>query len=307
MQDGALGPVLTPVITPFKDDLSPDGALLERHCRWLVEQGSGLAVFGTNSEGNSLSVEEKMDLLDRLVAGGLPAGRMMPGTGSCALPDAIRLTRHAVKLGCGGVLMLPPFYYKGVADDGIYRFFAEVIEAVGDPALRLFLYHIPPVAQVGFNLDLIERLVKDFPGTVAGIKDSSGDFEHTRELLRRLPGWGTYCGNEVDLAEAMRLGAAGCISATCNVNAGHIVELAQRWDDPEAGARQAQLNQVRATVGQKPMIPALKSLAGRFHGARAYRNVRPPLMALTEEQEQELFASVDALDYSMAPARAELG
>lgn len=299
MSSNELGSVLTPVLTPFREDLSPDARLLETHCRWLLSQGSGLAIFGTNSEGNSLAVEEKIELMDFLTEAGLPAARMMPGTGSCALPDAIRLSAHATRLGCGGVLMLPPFYYKAPADEGLYRFVSEVIEGVGSDALRIYLYHIPPVAQVGFSLDLIERLVRDYPDTVVGMKDSSGDFGHTRAVLERFPGWGTYCGNEMDLAEAMRLGAAGCISATCNVNAGRIVELSKNWDAPDASAKQDGLNALRRAVATQPMIPALKSLAGRYHGSGTLRIVRPPLVALTPEQERDLFAAVDGFDFSM--------
>src|SRR5512145_2499615 len=158
--------VLSPVVTPFKPDLSPDPERFVRQCRWLLSQNVGLAVFGTNSEANSLSIEEKMDLLDRLVAAGLDPARMMPGTGHCALTDSVRLTAHAAKAGCGGVLMLPPFYYKAVSDEGLFRSFAEVIERVGDPRLKIYVYHIPPVSQVPITLAMIERLLKTYPGTV---------------------------------------------------------------------------------------------------------------------------------------------
>src|ERR671939_961915 len=152
--------VLSPVITPFTTELAPDPERFVRQCRWLSSQNVGLAVFGTNSEANSLSVEEKIELLDRLVGAGLDPARMMPGTGCCALTDSVRLTRHAVKLGCGGVLMLPPFYYKGVSDDGLFDFYSAVIDRVGEASLRIYLYHIPPVAQVPITLGLVERLLK---------------------------------------------------------------------------------------------------------------------------------------------------
>lgn len=136
--------VLSPVVTPFKRDLSPDADRFVKHCRWLMKSGcAGLAVFGTNSEANSMSVEEKLELLQALVKGGVPAAALMPGTGHCALSDSVKMTREAVRLGCGGVLMLPPFYYKGVPDEGLFRNFSEVIERVGDDRLRLYLYHIP--------------------------------------------------------------------------------------------------------------------------------------------------------------------
>ena len=130
--------VLSPVITPFKRDLSPDTDRFVKHCRWLMKSGcAGLAIFGTNSEANSMSVEEKLELLEALVKGGVPAAALMPGTGHCALSDSVKMTREAVRLGCGGVLMLPPFYYKGVSDEGLYRAFATVIDKVADARLRV--------------------------------------------------------------------------------------------------------------------------------------------------------------------------
>ena len=154
--------VLSPVVTPFRRDYTPDAARFVRHCKWLLLHGcSGLAVFGTNSEANSLSVQERMDLLDAQVAVGVPAAQLMPGTGCPALPYSVALTTHAVKLGCAGVLMLPPFYYKGVPDEGLYRNFSEVVQRVGDDRLQMYLYHIPPVSQVPITLGLIERLLKE--------------------------------------------------------------------------------------------------------------------------------------------------
>ncbi|HET6367964.1 MAG TPA: dihydrodipicolinate synthase family protein, partial [Pseudomonadales bacterium] len=210
--------VLSPVVTPFRADLSPDPERFVRQCRWLLSQNVGLAVFGTNSEANSLSVDEKIELLDRLVAAGLDPARMMPGTGACALTDTVRLTAHAVKAGCGGVLMLPPFYYKGVSDDGLFRSFAEVIERVADVRLRVYVYHIPPVSQVPITLPLIERLLKAYPGTVAGVKDSSGDWGNTKAMLDAFAasGFDVFAGSETFLLANMRGGGKGCISATAN-------------------------------------------------------------------------------------------
>jgi 4-hydroxy-tetrahydrodipicolinate synthase len=159
--------VLSPVVTPFNEDLSPDAERFIRHCKWLVSQRVGLAVFGTNSEANSLSANERIALLEALVNAGVDPKRMMPGTGCCALSDSVRLSEHAVKLGVAGVLMLPPFYYKGVSDEGLYRNFSEVVQRVGDSRLRIYLYHIPPVSQVPITLGLIERLLKAYPGTIA--------------------------------------------------------------------------------------------------------------------------------------------
>ncbi|MCG2597127.1 MAG: dihydrodipicolinate synthase family protein, partial [Achromobacter sp.] len=213
--------VYSPVLTPFNADLSPSAPRFVGHCRALLEQGAGLAIFGTNSEANSLSVAEKRHLLDALLDAGLPAARMMPGTGACALPDAVELTRHAVGAGCGGVLMLPPFYYKGVSDEGLFRAFAHVIERVADERLRIYLYHIPPVSGVPISLGLIDRLLGEFPGIVAGIKDSSGDWANTQAMLRDFQprGFDVFAGTETVLLETMRAGGAGCITATGTVNA----------------------------------------------------------------------------------------
>src|ERR1044071_356924 len=195
--------VLSPVVTPFRSDLSPDPERFVRQCRWLLSQNVGLAVFGTNSEANSLSVEEKIELLDRLIGAGIDPSRMMPGTGCCALPDSVRLTAHAVKLGCAGVLMLPPFYYKRVSADGLYRSFAEVIERVGESRLRVYLYHIPPVAQVPITLGLVERLLKAYPAQTAGMKDSSGDWGNTKSFLDAFArsGFNVFAGSETFLLQ----------------------------------------------------------------------------------------------------------
>jgi 4-hydroxy-tetrahydrodipicolinate synthase len=277
--------ILAPVVTPFGPDLAPDGERLLQHCRWLLSQGVGLAVFGTNSEANSLSVGEKAGLLQRLVASGIDPLRMMPGTGACALTDAAALTREAVQCGCGGVLMLPPFYYKGVSDDGLYRYYAEVIERVGSDALRIYLYHIPPVAQVGLSIKLIDRLLRAYPDTIAGIKDSSGDWDHTRALLdARWENFRVFCGSEAFLLRTMQHGGAGCISATANVNPAAIDRLYREWRTASADAQQRALNDLRNRLQKYPMIAALKSVVAHFSGDPQWAAVRPPLMPLGDSQ-----------------------
>lgn len=297
--------VLSPVVTPFDDDLKPDGERLAAQCRWMVGQQVGLAVFGTNSEANSLSVDEKITLLDQLTENGVSGDALMPGTGCCALSDSVRLTRHAVNAGCRGVLMLPPFYYKGVSDEGLYRNFAEVIEQVGDSRLRVYLYHIPPVAQVGISLDLIERLITAYPDTIAGIKDSSGDWSNTQAMLDR--DWDDFrvlVGSESLLLQNMRAGGAGCISATANVNPEAIHRLYTEWQDASADGQQASLNELRNIVQTQPMIPALKAIVARYSGVESWRRLRPPLVELTEAQCAELYAALDGVNFDM-PGLAE--
>ena len=208
--------VFSPVLTPFNADYTPDADRFVKHCRWLTSQDVGLAIFGTNSEANSLGTAEKRRLMEHLLGAGIPAARMMPGTGTCALPETIELTRAAVGAGCGGVLMLPPFYYKGVSDEGLYRAFATVIDAVADDRLRVYLYHIPPVAQVPITRGLVERLLRKYPKAIAGMKDSSGDWSNTSAMISEFgaQGFDVFCGSENFLLQTMRAGGAGCITAT---------------------------------------------------------------------------------------------
>ena len=293
--------VLAPVVTPFKSDRTPDAQRLLSHCRWLISQNVGLAVFGTNSEANSLSVEERLDLLDELVAAGVPPDRMMPGTGCCAISDSVRLTARAVKLGMAGTLMLPPFYYKAVSDEGLYRNFASIIEGVGDPRLKIYLYHIPPVSQVGISLGLIERLLDDFPGAIAGIKDSSGDWNNTRAMLERFAGRGfdVFAGSESFLLANMRGGGAGCISATANVNPAAIDRLFQQWQTAEADQLQKELDAIRAIFQKQPMIPALKHAIAHFSGDSVWITVRPPLVELSPQQSKQLIDDLVAAQFEM--------
>jgi len=293
--------VLSPVVTPFKADLSPDAEKFVRQCTWLLSQNVGLAVFGTNSEANSLATEEKIELLDRLIAAGLDPARMMPGTGCCAITDSVRLTKHAVKLGCGGVLMLPPFYYKGVSDDGLFRNFAEIVERVGDSGLRIYLYHIPPVSNVPITLTLIERLLKAYPGTIAGAKDSSGDWNNTKAMLDQFAksGFDVFPGAETFLLAGMRNGGAGCISATANTNPAAIARLYDTWRGADADAQQKRLDEIRGTFAKYPMIPALKAAIAHWSGVADWATVRPPLVALTKEQAASLVSDLKAKSFDM--------
>ena len=232
---------------PLQGRPAPDPERFVRQCRWLLSQNVGLAVFGTNSEANSLSVDERIELLDRLVGAGIDPARMMPGTGCCALTDSVRLTAHAVKLGCAGVLMLPPFYYKGVSDDGLFRSFAEVIERVGEARLRVYLYHIPPVAQVPITLGLVERLLKAYPTQTAGMKDSSGDWSNTKAFLD------AFAGAGFDVFAGLR-----------DVPA------------PEHAQRRRRLHQRHGQRPSRPDRAALRHLAGRRRRRAAGASRRDP-------------------------------
>ena len=296
--------ILSPVLTPFNADGSPDPDRFIRHCQWLLDQDVGLAVFGTNSEANSLTVAEKRGLLDKLLAAGITPAKLMPGTGACAVPDAIEMTRHAVQAGCAGVLMLPPFYYKGVSDEGLFRYFAQVIDAVADERLRIYVYHIPPVSGVPITLPLIERLLKAFPGIVAGTKDSSGDWKNTSAMLERFQpqGFDVFAGSENFLLATMRGGGAGCITATGNVNPSAIVRLYQTWQNADADEQQKKLDAQRAAFAQFPMIPAMKSAIAIKTGRKDWIHVRPPLVELTDDQRIGLGAALDQAGFVMPNA-----
>jgi len=299
----AFSGILAPALTPFKPSLNPDAEAFLQHCQWLLEQGiDGLAVFGTTSEANSLGMDERMHLLERLIDGGILPEKLMPGTGTCAITDTVRLTQHAVERGCRGVLMLPPFYYKGVSDEGLFASYAEVIERVGDSALRIYLYHIPPVSQVGLSLELIGRLLRAYPDVIAGIKDSGGDWNNTRAVLREYPTLATFCGSEVFLLETLRHGGAGSITATANINPAQICELYRRWQDDDADELQVDVTAVRAAYANYATVPALKAVAAKFYGSPDWRGVRPPLCALESDAARELSNALEAAGLALQPA-----
>jgi 4-hydroxy-tetrahydrodipicolinate synthase len=316
--------VLAPVVTPFNADLTPDSERFIAHCKRLLSQNCGLAVFGTNSEANSLSMEERAMLLDDLVAAGVDPSRMVPGTGCCSIMETVKLTKQALGNGCAGVLMLPPFYYKDVSEEGLYRYFSEVVQRVGDARLKIYLYHIPPVAVVGITPKLVERLLAAYPDAIAGMKDSSGDWNNTETFLDAFAksGFDVFVGSESFLLANMRNGGAGTISATSNVNPAAIHELyvecvrSQTFDIRDQTSdiehqtskmerQQADLNVVREVFSNRKfpsMIAALKQAIAIYTNDPEWTRVRPPLVELTKEQAELLAAELRAIGFdSCAP------
>jgi 4-hydroxy-tetrahydrodipicolinate synthase len=300
--------VLAPVVTPFKANLSPDRDRFIRHCKWLLSQNCGLAVFGTNSEANSLSMEERTMLLNELVAAGVDPLRMMPGTGCCSFMETVRLTAQAVEHGCAGVLILPPFYYKNVSEEGLYRHFSEVVQRVGDTRLKIYLYHIPPVAVVGITTGLVERLLKAYPNAIAGMKDSSGDWNNTKTFFDAFSsdGFDVFVGSESFLLANMRNGGVGTISATANVNPAAIHKLYRDWDTADdadnAGQQQSKLDVVRDVFSSRKfpsMIATLKQAIAIYGNDPEWARVRPPLVELTTEQAKLLAAELKAVGFAM--------
>ena len=300
--------VLVPVLTPFTRSGEPDAGRFIDFCRFLLDQGAdGLAIFGTTSEANSMS-------------GGRAHGIARPAD-RCRHPGRQTDARHRRLLGdrgrdpdlatrsataCGGVLMLPPFYYKGMNDDGLFAFFAGVIDRVGSDALRMYLYHIPPQTVLGLSLDLVGRLIEAYPQTVVGLKDSSGDWNNTAALLDRFPGFAVFPGSEVFLLDGLRKGAAGCITATGNVNVPGIRKVYENWRTPQADALQAEITTARKTIQAYPMVPALKRIVAHFHNDPDWAAVRPPMVPLDEAQSKALLADLAKIGFTLgerAPRR----
>jgi 4-hydroxy-tetrahydrodipicolinate synthase len=295
-----LSGIWSPVLTPVDADLKPHSGRFVAHARWLLDHGChGLVVFGTTGEANSFSVDERMELLDAAVSAGLPRERLLVGTGCCALTDTVRLTRHALSLGIDGVLALPPFYYKDNSDDALFTSFDEVIQRVGGPGFKLYLYHFPKLSGVPITPGLLERLLAAYPDTVAGVKDSSGDWGNTRMLIERFPDIAIMPGAESYLLAALEAGASGCISASCNVNAKAIRKL---YDDfkaarPGLPEQQEALSTVRKVLQLRPMIPVMKHLLADALREPDWRYVRPPLLPLPDVEAAALKSELDALDW----------
>jgi 4-hydroxy-tetrahydrodipicolinate synthase len=296
--------IFAAVLTPYDAAGSPNLAALALHCRWLLSTGcDGLSLFGTTGEGNSLTVDERIALLERLVADGIPARLLLPGTGCCAVPDTVRLTGRAVQLGVAGVLMVPPFYYKNVSDDGLFAAFAEVIERVGDDRLRIYLYHFPQVTAVPIPPPVIERLLRRYPGAIVGMKDSSGELARTVETASRYPGFDVFCGSDELLLPLLRAGGAGCITGVCNVAAPLASAVLAAWrqgDDAAAEQGQAQLSAVRNTFAAYPLSAALKEIVARNTRHAEWRILRPPLVPLFERDAMALDDALDRLGFAPA-------
>ena len=279
--------LISPILTPFNPDLSIATDLYIELAKKLLASGgcSGLAPFGTTGEALSVGIEERLAALDALIDAGIDPKVMIPGTGLTNFVDTARLTRHAVDRGCLGAMILPAFYFKGVSDDGIYAYYARLIEEVDHPGLHIYLYHIPQVAGVGLSPELVARLHRDFPDTVVGIKDSSGDWNNTAALLE-IKSLITYPGAELPVIEAIRMGAPGCISATANLNGNGIAEVvdlchAGKWDEAEKAHEKVRA--IRMMFQDYAPIPAQKALLARATGDARWNTLRPPMMAMNQD------------------------
>ena len=284
MNDPQLPRVLAPVVTPFSQDLEIDTPRFLAHCDQLVQLGAGLTLFGTNSEANSLALSERAGLLEAVLAHGVPTKLLMVGTGTCSIPETVDLTKEAVQAGCPRALILPTFFYKNQTTSGIVAYFSEVIERVADKRLRLYLYNIPSLSGVSISIEVVRQLADRYPTAIAGLKDSSGDWATTQALLQEAVGRGldVYVGSERFLLQALAAGGRGCISATANVNARAIVDLANNPECPDADDKQRGLAATRAAFEDSgPLIPVVKANLALRYGHEGWRRVRPPLQPMS--------------------------
>ncbi len=304
LKNAIYGGVNAAVLSPMRADLSIDLDRMAAHCRWLLANGcNGLGILGTTGEANSIGIDERIEVMQGLVERGIPAAKLLPGTGTPALTDTVKLTREAARLGCPGALLLPPFFYKNPSDDGLFAYFSEVAQRVGGD-IKIYLYHFPAQSAVPFGIDLIGRLLKAYPTLFKGIKDSSGDWNNTRGYADHFAkdGFEVYAGDDSLLRDLLAADGAGCITAASNVNCAIGAEVYANWDKPAGEAAQATLTATRKAVTTVPLIPGLKALKARHTGDAAWLNIRPPHLKLTAEQEARLFAAFDASGVTLAKA-----
>ena len=303
-ESAAAAGIWAPAVTPLDQDLAPEPERFAAHVRWLLDNGChGVAVFGTTGEATSFSVDERIALLDAALEAGIPAERLMIGTGCCALTDSVRLTRHAVESGCNRVLMLPPFYYKGASDEALAASYEAVIERVGHDGLEVFLYHFPRLSGVPITVGLVERLLASpHAAAIKGIKDSSGDAEGTRAFIAQFPGLAVFPGTEALLLTGLEAGGAGCITASANVNAPAIRRVYDAWGagSAETAGLQEIISAQRAALQSQPLISTLKRILAQAHGDPAWLAMRPPLLPTGE-------ADAAAQDAALAAAGFAFG
>ena len=301
MSSPAITGVFCASVTPLNVDLSPDLGRFVAHAKSLLGAGChGVALLGTTGEANSFSVAERVGILESALGAGIAPDQLMPGTGVAAIPDTVELTRHALSVGVTKVVMLPPFYYKGVPDEGLFAAYAKIIEAIADDRLRVVLYHIPQVSGIPLSVDLVGRLILAFPETVVGIKESFGDFANMQAMLKAYPGFAVFPGADPLMLPLLKEGGAGCITATSNLIAGELRTVFDGYADPakaaEVEAAQARINSYRTLSNSYAQIPTVKAMVGLKRREAGWTAMRPPLMGLGDAQLGELKTKLSALN-----------
>ena len=284
--------VFAAIATAVDEDNSPDLARSLALARFLLEAGcDGLNVLGTTGEATSFSLEQRQRLMSAYKSAGLPLERLMVGTGAAALADAIALTQHAADLGFGGALILPPFYYKNVPEDGLAAYVAAIIEATSDRPIPIYLYHFPAMSAVPWPIDLIARLRQTHGARLAGLKDSSGDMAYARAAAAIDPDFAVFPSSEAVLLEARAGAFAGCISATANVNPDLC---ARAWRTGDRAALDDAVA-IRKLFDGKPLVPGVKALLAHIHGDAAWARVMPPLAPFSAQDSASVIAGYDSV------------
>jgi 4-hydroxy-tetrahydrodipicolinate synthase len=293
-------------LTPLNDDLSVDLKGMVAHHKWLLSQGcDGVAVLGTTGEANSFTVPERRAVIDAVAGSGIDQTQLMVGTGCCALPDTVELTSAVLAAGINTVLMLPPFYYKGVGDDGLFAAYDHVIQKVADDRMKIVVYDFPKMTGLDIGTDLLVRLHKAYPDTVVGVKDSSGNWDDMKAVADAIPGFGTYAGTEQYLLPTLQAGGAGCITATGNATA-HLcapVYAAYKAGDMDAAAAaQDSATEVRLMLQKYPAVPSLKQIMQAHTGNAIWRNMRPPMLPMSADLTKALNEDMNKLGFNLAAA-----
>ena len=287
--------------TPVLEDGSPDHATFAAHCKALIEEGcDGVALLGTTGEANSFSIAQRQQLLENVIASGIDPQRLLPGTSQTNVPDSITLVKHAVEAGVKACVVLPPFYYKGVSDEGLFRFYAELIEGVGSNDLRVILYHIPPIAQIGISLELTARLRETFPGIIVGVKDSSGKIESMQAFAGAFQDFSVLAGADPFMLPLLRSGGAGCITSSSNLIGKHLRVVFDNWfDDTQSDkvdAAQARINAWRDLSNAYVQLPTIKAMLAKRRNHAGWTRVRPPLVDLTPAELDTVWAKMAELE-----------
>ena len=286
-----LSGVIAAVATPIDESGAPDLKRAVNLGRYLLDNGcDGLNVLGTTGEATSFSLDERKAVMDAYKANGLPLHRLMVGTGAAAVSDAVALTRHAAELGFAGALVLPPFYYKGVPDDGLVAYIDTLVKATERKPIPIYLYHFPSMSGLPWHVPLIERLLESFPSRIVGLKDSSGEMAYARAAAAVSPDFAVFPSTEACLIEARSGAFAGCISATANLNSDLC---ARAWSDADTGALDAAVT-IRKLFDGKPLVSGVKALLAHIHGDAGLARVRPPLAPFSAADRASVIAGHDA-------------
>lgn len=290
--------VLSPILTPLTSNYRVDVDLLVNHAHKVLNDGCvGIVPFGTTGEALSVGREERITSLEALVKSGIDPSKLLVGTGQTNLDDTLILTRHAVEMNSAGVLVLPPFYYKNPSEEGLYKYFASLIDRINDDRLRVFLYHIPQVAGVGFPISVVKKLFQNFPKVVTGIKDSSGNWQNTK-LLLEIEGLDVYPGSERTLLDALSRNSRGCITATANVAApmlNSVIAFHQNQQAEKANQAHSVVMKFREVLEKYPPIAALKSIKEIQGNEKKWNNVFPPLEPLLDHESLEINAAFEEM------------